>query len=129
LFPVNASEVAASVDRGWSLKQRIEADREELKKIETTLIELGPGEYAGDSGRRAQVIQPSPAIKPKTEAVETARELIGDEPTFKKLFEKIVTWKPAKSFREVAAAILPKNKLTKVIETCEVDCAAYVLFK
>lgn len=123
--------IAALVADGAELDSKIKAQSERLKEIKAQLVALPPAIYAADNGRTAQVIAPSPAIKPKEEAIDAAREEIGDEPLFKKLFERVVTWRPvdAKSFRRVAAAILPKGKVARVIDLCEVESQPYVIFK
>jgi hypothetical protein len=119
---------SALIAEGAGLDAELKAKKKRLEDIKAQLTTLEPGIYAADNGRTVQIIQPGPAIKPKEEQVEAAREMIGDEPTFKKLFERITTWKAVKAFREIALAILPTKKAQKIIEICEVDSTPYVIF-
>lgn len=126
---MNSADLVDLVDEGSALDLRIKADQTRLKDIKAELCKLAPGEYLGGSGRRALVVQPSPGIKPPDEAIATVREMIGDEAVFKKLFERVNTWKAVKAFREVAIALMGAKKAPKVIELCEVEAEPYVLFK
>jgi hypothetical protein len=120
---------AELVDKGSALDARIKNDIEELKKIKAELIALGPGDYTGDSGRRAKVIQPAAKITPPLgDKLDIVRNLMADE-DFKSLFDRIVAWNPVKSCRDVAARILSPGQLKKFLGLCEKESAAYVLFQ
>lgn len=112
------------VTEGALLKARIKADSERLKEITESLVTEGPGEYHGAAGEKALVIVQGPSIKPTAETIDELKASLGD--SFGKLFDRVVSFKPVKAFREVAQAILPKGKAAKVISRCEVDSTPYV---
>lgn len=114
------------VTEAFKLRARIKADGEKLKEITERLIAEGPGDYLGLNGEKASVIAPGPNLKPSAEVVESLRDSLGD--AFGKLFDKVVSYKPAKAFREIAGAVLSPAKAKKVIAQCEQESNPYVKF-
>jgi hypothetical protein len=109
-------EIITLVDRGSKLKSEIRLKQEELKEIDAKLIERGSGTYHGTNGTTCTVVVPNPGIKPSEDDVRLAMEVAGDHAS--KLFDKTVLYKPVKSFREVATALLTKAKAAKLINIC-----------
>jgi len=107
------------VDRCHELEAQIKPAQEELKTLKGQLIDGGAGVYHGTDGRKATVISVSEKLEPNPneEAVLAAKKIAGE--TFEKLFEKVVTYRPLKSFRELALALLTPAKARKVITACE----------
>lgn len=126
---MSESEIARKVGRGWDLERQIATLQDELKAIKAELAQLAPGQYYGENGHYAQVIQPSPGIKPTPEAIEEVRAIVGDDDRFKKLFEWVPCWKPVKDFRAKANVLLSPAKAQRVQETCEKAAEPYVVFK
>jgi hypothetical protein len=126
---VTAAEISDLVEEGALLDAAIKDKALRLKTIKALLIPLGPGEYlSSSSGRKAIVIQPERALKPTAAAIASARPIAGT--AFSKLFERVVAWKTqdAKTFRQVALALLTPAKAQRIIALCEVDNPAYVIF-
>lgn len=122
---MNPAEIKSLVSQGAKLDREIQ----ELKRIRALLASLPPGEYVGEKpGDIAKVIAPSPAIKPQPGVIGQCREIISDPDLFKKLFDRIITYKPVANFRSVIAAILTPAKAQKVIQLCEVETQPYVVF-
>lgn len=116
-----SKKIAAQVARGHQIRAQMKDLKEELASIEADLIEAGGGEDA--EGRKAIVVESAPAIA-APEKIEDAQGIAGDH--FGKLFEKVVTYKPVKSFREVAGALLTKAKAGRLISLCEKAKAPYI---
>lgn len=121
------SEITKLIAIGAELKARILDDTTQLKQIEAELIaKLAPGKHATEDGRAGcNIIFPGPALKPDEAAVTTIQGLVPKD-VFKTLFERHVTFKPAKAFRELAAALVNKPLLKKVLSLCEKDSTPYV---
>lgn len=116
-----SKKIEALVSRGHHIKSQIKDLSAELKDIEAALLEAGGGEDA--DGRKAVVIESAPAIV-VPDSIEDAQGIAGEH--FGKLFEKVVTYKPVKSFREVAAALLTKAKSARLISLCEKSKAPWI---
>lgn len=112
------------VTRGHALKGEITTRTDELKKIEEQLIEHGAGTLLGAGAAQCTVIVPNPGIKPDAAAIEACQGLAGA--SFKKLFEKVTTYKPVASFAAVASAVLTPAKAAKVIELCQKASSPFV---
>lgn len=115
------------VAEGARLKQTIKDGTARLKEIEAFLIEnAGVGAHNDSDGNTATVVQPTDSIALPADDESTAkvREIMGDN--FGKLFERSVSHKPVKGFREVAAALLGKRSFTRLINLCSVAKSAYV---
>jgi hypothetical protein len=108
-----SKKISALVTRGTALKAQIKDLGTELKEIEAALIEAGGGE--NDDGNKAIVIESAPTIA-APEDLDEVRELLGEH--FGKCFDKVVSYKPVKSFREVVSA-LAGRKAGKIITACE----------
>jgi len=117
------SSIPALVSEGTKLKETIKANQARVKEIEGLLIAEGAGDYQDKDGHVAKVIQPSSSVG-MPDDLEGAREIAGD--SFGKLFDRVITFKPVKSFKEVAAALLTKGKANKLIGLCESAKTAYV---
>ena len=117
---------AALIAEGAALKAKIAKDSERLKEIADAVIaKLPPGKHEGNDGAACTIIAPSPSVKPSAEDAEAVREIAGDD-AFKKLFERVVSFKPVKAFREVLAAITDKRTTAKVLSLVEKDSTASV---
>lgn len=125
---MSPSEIKSLVTHGAKLDREIKDKADELKRLKALLVSLAPGEYQGEQGEVAKVIQPSPAIKPPPGAIGQAREIISDPDLFKKLFDRVVSYKPIANFRTAVAVALTPAKAVKVIALCEVDSQPYVVF-
>ncbi len=125
---MTATEIKSLVSQGAKLDREIKDKADELKRVKALLVSLSPGDYQGEQGEVAKVILPSPAIKPPPGAIGQARTIISDPDIFKKLFDRIITYKPVANFRSVIAAVLTPAKAKSVIQLCEVDPAPYVIF-
>jgi len=97
---------------------------ERLGQINELLLEQGKGDYLGEKGEKAAVVEPSPTFKPTDEEVEAARVICGDH--FGLLFEEKKSFVPNKSFRAVAKALLKEADYTRLIAMCEKPSTAYV---
>lgn len=117
--------ISGLVTEGAAIKARAKADKKRLEEIEAQLIELGAGDYTGEGDTACKVIQPSPGIKVADGDIEPAREICGDE-AFKKLFDRLVSYKPVKAFREVAEALLTAGKVKKLVALVEKPASPYV---
>ena len=109
------------IDEGAEIKARIKADTERLKEIEATLMEsLAPGKHPGTDGVCCTIIAPESSLKLKSDDVDEVRATLGDD-SFKKLFDRTVSFKPVKSFREVLAALADgkrvANKVLALMDT------------
>lgn len=118
------TQIAAAVAQGARLKDEIRVRTDELKDLEKQLIACGAGKYEGLHGEECNVIAPGPGIKPGDEDIAACKEIAGEH--FGKLFEKVTSFKPVKSFREVAAALLTKAKCAKVIAAVEKASSPFV---
>lgn len=118
-----SKHISALVSEGHKLKETIKLSGSRLKEIESALIEAGIGDHVDGDGHVAKVIQPSSAITTPAD-LDTVRDLLGD--AFSKAFEKSISFKPVKAFKEVVGALLDKRKAAKVIAACEVEKSAYV---
>lgn len=120
------SNPADLVAEGARLKDSIKAQSTRLKEIEAELISLGQGVTEDGHGHKANVIQPSAGVSfpADEESAAKVRELAGE--FFGKLFERVITQKPVKAFREIAAAVLPKKAAEKIVTLCESEKSAYV---
>lgn len=118
--------IAKLVTRGHALKGEINERTTELKEIEAQLIEKhGAGSLQGAGAAQCTVIIPNAGIKPDAAAIEACQSVAGAA-AFKKLFEKVVTFKPVASFGAVAAALLSPAKAAKVIGLCEKSSSPFV---
>jgi hypothetical protein len=119
-------DVPTLIAEGASLKSRITADTARLKEIEADLLRALPaGEHQGANGATCRIVTPGPAVKPDAEAVDAVRQVAGDD-VFRKLFERAVSFKPVKAFREVLAAITDKRTTAKVLALVERESTPYV---
>lgn len=99
-----------------------ERDRKiaELRAIEDQLIALGAGRYTDGDGHIAQVIAEVPsslgadshALQSK-EDEEAAREIAGD--VFKKLFDRVLFYRPCSGYAELAPKILTPAKANRLL--------------
>lgn len=110
----------ALIEEGATLRNTIETSGKRLKEIEETLLSSLPsGKHDGANGTGCTIVAPSPSIKLGREDVDAVRELAGDE-AFRKLFDRVVSYKPVKAFREVLAAVVvkkrPANGILKLTE-------------
>jgi hypothetical protein len=126
--PLRSSALVELVDEGAALDARMKIDQVRMAEIKTALIEKGPGEYFGSNGRaRALVIFPAPRIVPKPQSIPALEKFL-TKPIFQTLFKSTTIWKPVKSCRDVAAAILPKSVFSKFRTLAETDSPAQVRF-
>lgn len=119
-----ATDITKLVTEGFALKREIETKQARLKEIADALVERGAGTYEDGKGASCTVVVPSAGIKPSEEDVEVCKDIAGEH--FAKLFEKAVSFKPVKAFREVAAALLSKAKCAKLIAQVEKASSAFV---
>lgn len=117
-------DIPALVREARQIKARQETDAGRLKEICAHLVEQGAGEYEGGDGSKAVVVCPSPKLKVDSKRLEELQKLAGE--SFAKLFDKVVSFKPAKGFREVAAAVLTPARARKIVEACEEESSPYV---
>lgn len=122
-----SSPIGELVDEGAALNERMKLDALRMAEIKTALIEKGPGEYLGTNGAQVLVIFPAARIAPKPDAIPDISRALGPQ-FFGTLFDKIVSWKPAKSCRDIAERTLPPAKLKTFLELAEVDSPAQVRF-
>lgn len=130
-----------------SMKKELQTEAERLLREETDTLELPGCSYTfhGNNGHVANISFPKPKLisgffflKRGTEdnaafrmkdgkmaEVGPIRELAGE--AFAKLFS--TQYKPAKAFRELCAAMLPKREAGKLIELCEEPSAPRVSFE
>lgn len=119
-------KITVLIAEGASLKARIEADSKRLKEINDQLIsELPAGKHEGNDGTACSIVVPSPSVKPSAEDIDAVRQLAGDE-AFKKLFDRMVSFKPVKAFREVLGAITDKRTAGRVLSLVEKEATPYV---
>ena len=71
------------------------------------------------------MIFPDPKIQLQADKIELIRERIGDE-NFKKLVERVTTWKAVKSCRDVAARILSKVQFRQFLGLTEAESSPYI---
>ena len=116
-----SKKIEALVTRGHHIRAQMKDLKDELAGIEHSLIDAGGGEDA--DGRKATVIESAPSIA-VPENIDDAQGIAGEH--FGKLFEKVVTYKPVKSFREVAGALLTKAKAGRIISLCEKPKAPWI---
>ncbi len=117
------------IDEAHEIKGRIAAEEKRLKAIcEQLLASHEPGEYSGTDDRRARVFAPGAEIKLADSDLDATREAVGGDDNFKALFERNVTFKPKKGFREIAGAILKKPALKKLFALVEKQKAPFVKF-
>jgi hypothetical protein len=121
------SSIPDLVSEGWILQNRINADTDRLKQIKGVLIKAGGGKHYGARGGEALVIFPSPKIAPPKDQLGAVQDALGKD-DFTTLFEKIISWVPVKSCRDVAMRVLPTAKLKKFLALCEVECSPQVRF-
>jgi len=121
-------EIAELVTEGSTLRAEIEVSNARLKEINAALIAQGSGKYADPDGNEANVIIPGPGVKPTQEDIDEVRQITGDD-LFKKLFERVVSFKAVKSFAEVAKALLTPAKLRRVTELVTKESTPYVKWK
>ena len=124
----NAEEIAHLVARGAGLRASIAASKKSLEEVERALLSLEPGTYRTSEGQCASkvlVIDPSAAINPTAAATAAVRDLVGDD-HFRALFERCVSHKPVKGFRDVLKALCTPAKIKKVTALCEVPGTRYV---
>jgi hypothetical protein len=114
------------VGEGAALDAEIKAKAKRLAEIKAALGLLAPGEYVGRNDTRAKVIAPAASLKVDDDQLDSIRAVAGE--TFGKLFERVTSFRPVKSFRDVAAALLPKPKAAKLVALCEVPAAVQVRF-
>jgi hypothetical protein len=119
-------ETVSLVNEASQLERRIKDDKKRLDEIKAQLVKLPPGTYLGGADAKAQVIQPEPGIRPAADAAVQAVDFVGPIAA-KKLFNRIVSYKPVKDFRAAARAALTPAKAEKVIAMCEVAAGKYVL--
>lgn len=117
----------AKIRRGRDLDLEIKAKSEELKLIKGELAKLGAGEHVGTDGAVALVIYPAPSIKPSEETVDSLKGKL-EAGVFRKLFDRLVLYKPKKGFREIAGALLSHRESEEVIGVCEVENSPQVRF-
>ncbi len=111
------SDIPKLVAEGCKLDAMIKDAGKRLAAIKGELIKAGAGEHFGSAGERALVIEAGPALTAlKAEDLETAKTIAGKD--FAKLVEKSVSYKPKKSARELAEALLGKAaaKFVSLIE-------------
>lgn len=121
---MDPSQIAALVSEGSHLKATIKSQTERLKEIEATLLQSEHGELIGPDGTKALIVAPSPGIKPNSQDIDAVREIAGDN--FTKLFDREVSHKPKKGFREIVAALFTPAKAQKIIGLCEKASVPYV---
>lgn len=119
-----ADTVRSLVSEGAELKKKIADSKRRLDEITAQLVDMGAGDYGGEHGETAKVIQPGPQLKPSSEDIEAAKDLAGDH--FTKLFDRTIAYAPKKGFREIAEALLTPGLCKKLIALCEKASSAYV---
>jgi len=103
-------------------QEALEKERCDLRDI---LVQKGKGALRGANGETIQVIYPDPKIQVQADKIELIKERIGEE-NFKTLIERVVTWKPVKSCRDVANRVLTKLQLRQFLGLTESECAPYI---
>lgn len=127
--PSSTGSASSLVARGAELRASIAEGKKTLEEIERALLELPAGAYrtsAGQSAARVTVVSPGPSIKPTPEAVAQVRELLDDDRVFRALFERVISHKPVKGFRDVLNALCTTAKIRKVEALCETPGAKYL---
>jgi hypothetical protein len=123
---VKPQKIRELVTRGCELDEVVKAAQAKLGEIRAQLGELAPGKYEGANATSCTVVWPGPSLKVDEETIQNLRaKLVAAD--FQKLFDKVVSWKPVRSFRDVAAAVLGK-KAKAVVESCEVPSSPQVKF-
>lgn len=141
---VKDSEVSKLIDEATAIEAKFAMPKEKadrLKEIKNLLQvealeredEHEPGKKGGkhwifeSKVNQVTVTMPDPSLKPEEEDIEACRLLAG--PVFAKLFDRTVSFSPAKSFRDLVSKLLTPAKAAKVIEICERPSAARVAIK
>ena len=134
------------VTEAVSLDRDISEKTDRLKEIKAGLVaearsresELAPTDGGGtrwtaegNDGCIARVNFPAPSLKAKIDgegkAIEKIKQLAGS--VFSRLFIPAINYKPVESFRDEAAALLPKAEAKKLIKLCEGASAPRVSFE
>lgn len=110
-----SKKIEALVLRGTEVRARIDELKAEMAEITENLIEAGGGLHP-ETGHKALLIEPKPMIV-MPESLDDVQALAGEH--FGKLFETVKSHKPVKSFEDVAKALLPKGKASKLIALCQ----------
>lgn len=108
-----SKKIEALVTRGHHVRGQMNVLKDELTGIESSLIDA--------DGRKTTVVESDPSIA-VSENIEDAQGVACER--FGKLFEKVVTYKPVKSFCEVTAALL--TKAARIISLCEKPKAPWI---
>lgn len=105
---------------GASLKETIKTASTRLKEIETELLKEGPGKFEECTvvGESTQV------IVPEGDDDERVKELAGEH--YGSLFERVVSWKCVKGFKDVVAAVFPSRTADAILKRCTKTKAGFV---
>lgn len=112
--------IAALIDRWHAAKLKVAAAQEELAAIEVDVLKLGRGKYVGTvPGAEVTVVAATPegvTYELVADNEEEARKICGE--LFAKLFDRVVSYKPCSSFRDVVGKLLKKGAAGKLLELC-----------
>jgi len=114
------------IEEGCRLKAQIESDSARLKEIGEMLLEVLPaGPHHGESNSML-IVEPSPAVKPGEKDIEPVRLVLEDDDVFKKLFDRVVSYKPVKGFRDKLAVLVDKRKQKRILALVEKPTPKYI---
>jgi len=124
-MPAKPLTPAQIIDRAFARREQL-ADLEAEQAADlSTIIALGPGKHSGEGeGHELQVIAASYGsastvyheLEETKEAEEKAREIAGEH--FAKLFDRVVCFRPAQGFADIARVLLTPAKLRDILLLC-----------
>jgi hypothetical protein len=128
------AQVTKLVDEGAALDARLKRDSLALAEIKLKLVAHAAKEEMTEasvpllgSKSRCLVIYPAPRIAPAADKIDVIRRKVGGD-AFQTLFDRIVSWRPVKSCRDVANRVLSDSKLREFLELAEVESQPQVRF-
>jgi len=135
------SEISKLVDEAGALDAECKEKSKRLAEIKRLLqaeAEARPDAHqAGGKGgmhwifdgekHQVAVTFPDPSISLREDAVTAVKEIAGED--FPQLFDREVSFKPVKAFREILSALLTKAKAKKLLKLCEQTPSPRIAFK
>ena len=112
------------------LRARMKEDGKRCEEIDAVLFKSGAGRYTGLRDEQLLVVFPGPGLETPRDEKDLAAlrgDILGDA-DFKTLFERVVSWRPVKSCRDIAVRILTPMQLKKFLVACEVPSQPQVRF-
>lgn len=114
-FHALGQQIAPLLERQKALREQILAH---AATAEHETSKSGTEQFRAESESAELLISyPAQSVKFPVKEEEKLKALLGDH--FKKLFEPVKSYAPIKAFREVAAALLPKPAVKKLLEIVE----------